>query len=382
MAEKTCVVVGAGVVGLAITRALARCAATQVICIDKHSRFGEETSSRNSEVLHQGIYYKKDSLKARTCVRGARLMDNFIHQHNITTLPCGAYIVARDREQLGELLHKAQVNGARDVDWAPSLPEGVPSDFSALWSANTSIFDSHGLMEALRDDAEEHGAMIATDNKVTGVSYSEAAASSGEPPFTLLLNGGEDSMPCDVLINAAGLHATHFSKLWLEDSDTVHIPTTRFVKGNYFKLKSGIKFPFKSLVYPQPTATGLGTHCTLSLDGKALKFGPNGEWLPDDVDLDDFKTYQVDPAMAAEFYDSIRDYWPDLPDDSLEPDYSGIRPKIDEGDFVIDDHGYTGKHVSLYGIESPGLTASLAIAEEVLGKLGMKTEEPLPETVE
>ncbi|EER04574.1 L-2-hydroxyglutarate dehydrogenase, putative [Perkinsus marinus ATCC 50983] len=379
MAERTCVVVGAGVVGLAITRALARCAALEVICIDKHSRFGEETSSRNSEVLHQGIYYKKDSLKAKTCVRGARLMQKFIDLHNITVLPCGAYIVARDKGQLGELLHKAQTNGARNVDWAPSLPEGVPSEFSALWSPNTSIFDSHGVMEALRADAEGHGAMIATDNKVT------EAASSGEPPFTLELNNGEDTMPCDILINAAGLHATHFSKLWLKESDTVHIPITRqavFVRGNYFKLKSGVKFPFKSLVYPQPTATGLGTHCTLSLDGKALKFGPNGQWLPDDVDLDDFKTYQVDPKMAPEFYDSIRDYWPDLPDDSLEADYSGIRPKIDEGDFVIDDHGYTGKHLSLYGIESPGLTAALALAEEVLDKLGMKTEEPLPETVE
>ncbi|KAF4675808.1 hypothetical protein FOL47_007234 [Perkinsus chesapeaki] len=382
MADKTCVVVGAGVVGLAITRALARCSATEVICIEKNSRIGEETSSRNSEVLHQGIYYKKDSVKAKTCVRGAQLMERFIEQHGITSLKCGKYIVARDKTQLEELLHKAQENGAKDVNWSKDLPDGVPSDFSALWSPHTAVFDSHAVMEALRDDAEEHGAIIATDNKVTGVSYSEEAASSGEPPFTLTLNDGEDTMSCDVLINAAGLHATHFSNLWLSQNSSVTIPLTRFVKGNYFKLKSGIEFPFKSLVYPQPTATGLGTHCTLSLDGKSLKFGPNGEWLPDDVDLDDPKIYQVDPARAAEFYGNIRYYWPALPDDSLEADYSGIRPKVDGGDFIVDDHGYAGRYVSLYGIESPGLTASLALAEMVLGKLGMQTEEPLPETVE
>ncbi len=362
-----CVVIGAGVVGLASARALAM-AGHDVIVLERADMIGTETSSRNSEVIHAGIYYGKDSNKARLCVQGRDMMYAYCESHGIAHKRCGKLIVATDESQvalLDDINGRAKVNGVDNLTFvdAAKVREMEPNVtcHGALLSPSTGLVDSHGLMLAYQGEAEDHGAMIAFNSPVLGGEVRNDGI--------LLRVGGEEPMEllCDNLVNAAGLYAQPISRA-IEGIPADTIPGQYFARGVYFTLSGG-KPPFTRLIYPVPDpAGGLGVHVTVDLGGQ-VKFGPDVEWI-DKVD------YTVDPARGEKFYESIRKYWPALPDGALHPGYAGVRPKIHPKgshatDFVIqgeDAHGIKGL-VNLYGIESPGLTSSLAIAEDVANLL-------------
>ena len=365
------VVIGAGVVGLAIARELAM-AGREVVVLERESLIGSVTSSRNSEVIHAGIYYPKDSLKALTCVRGKQLLYAFCESHGVAHRRCGKVIVATSEGQIATLegiRQKAITNGVtdlRDVDRA-ELAELEPAvtGVKALLSPSTGIIDSHGYMLALQGDAEAHGAMIAFDTPVERITVSDegpGVRTGGTAPF---------EMRCRTLVNASGLDAPGL----VRDIDRLPEsgrPQTWFAKGNYYVLAG--RAPFSRLIYPVPEPGGLGVHVTIDIGGGA-RFGPDVEWLetrdPSRID------YTVDPARAEKFYAAVRSYWPDLPDGALLPGYSGARPKLtgpgaEAADFRVegpDDHGCAGL-INLFGIESPGLTASLALAGIVGRKAG------------
>jgi L-2-hydroxyglutarate oxidase LhgO len=356
-----CVVVGAGVIGLAVARALAR-AGLETVIVERHRSFGTETSSRNSEVIHAGIYYPPGSLKARLCVRGRELLYDYCAEHGVPHRRVGKLIVATHESQIGalqRLLAQARANGVDDlrlIDRAVlRAAEPAIAGVAVLESPSTGIVDAHALMLALLGDAEAHGA---------GIAYrTEIEAACVRPGHIELRLVGEDEpqIAARWLVNCAGLEAPALLGR-IEGFPADWRPRARLAKGSYFSLQG--RSPFSRLVYPLPEPGGLGIHMTLDLGGRA-RFGPDVEWVetPD---------YTVDPGRAARFYDAIRRYWPGLPAGALEPAYAGIRPKISgpgepAADFRIDgpaDHGVPGI-VSLLGIESPGLTASLAIAEEV-----------------
>ena len=362
-----CVVVGAGVVGLACARELAR-SGLDVVVLEAARAIGTGTSSRNSEVIHAGIYYPAGSLKARSCVRGKELLYHYLESRGIAYRRCGKLIVATDESQLPVLKglqEKAAANGVNDLRFlrAEEVKALEPelASVGALLSPSTGILDSHGLMLAYQGEAEDAGAMLAFDAPL----LSGEATAEG----ILLQVGGEAPMELLVgrLVNAAGLHAAELTRRIQGLPETAR-PPAWYCKGSYYTLAG--RAPFSHLIYPVPEAAGLGVHLTLDLGGQA-RFGPDTEWVegPDDLD--------VDPARAADFYAAVRRYWPDLPDGALLPGYAGIRPKLTPpgaapSDFLIQgpaDHGVPGL-VNLFGIESPGLTASLALAEIVAEKLG------------
>ena len=365
-------VIGAGVVGLAVARALAL-AGREVIVLESEDAIGTGTSSRNSEVIHAGIYYPKDSLKAKYCVAGRKRLYPYCAARGIGHRRCGKLIVATDEDQipgLREIESKARANGVDDIRWVTGTDartmEPALTCVAALLSPSTGIIDSHGLMLAYQGDAEDSGAMVAFKSPVEGGRVTGAGIEldiGGAVPMTLRARA---------VVNAAGLFAQPVAAA-IEGLDPNSVPPRHFAKGNYFSLAG--RAPFTHLIYPAPEAAGLGVHLTLDLGGQA-KFGPDVEWV-DDID------YEVDPKRCEGFYAAVRRYWPGLADGSLQPAYSGIRPKLQAPgeaawDFVTQgpvEHGVAGL-VNLYGIESPGLTSSLAIADAVLALLGLESADP------
>jgi len=360
-----CVVVGAGVVGLAVARRLAQ-AGREALVLDSEGGIGTITSSRNSEVIHAGIYYPHDSLMARLCVAGRKALYVYCREHGVPHKNCGKLIVATsdaENEKLAAIRQHAAANGVDDLRLltaaeARALEPAVHCT-AALLSPSTGIIDSHSYMLALRGDAEEKGASFAFKAPLQAVSIT----SDG---FALEVGGSDPLMiGCRVLVNAAGLNAPALARS-IDAMPPDKVPSAYLAKGNYFSCSAPA--PFSRLIYPVPVPGGLGVHLTLDMAGQA-RFGPDVEWI-DSID------YAVDPARAAKFYPAIRRYWPDLPDGVLQPSYAGIRPKIvppaiANQDFVVQgarDHGINGL-INLFGIESPGLTASLAIADHVMEKL-------------
>ena len=357
MDRVNCVVVGAGVVGLAIGRALAA-AGREVLVLEAERSIGTGTSSRNSEVVHAGIYYVPGSLKARLCVEGRRMLYAYCAERGVAHRKLGKFIVgtqpAHEAKLAGILAH-ARGNGVENIDWIDPrdaiTAEPALHCRAALHSRETGIVDSHGLMLALQGDIENGGGLLAFDAPL-------ARATRGAGGWTVTTGGAEPfTLGCDWLINAAGLQAQQVAAA-IEPLPAAHIPRRVLARGCYFALPG--RAPFTRLIYPVPVDGGLGVHLTLDLGGQA-KFGPDVEWI-DTID------YTVDPRRAQSFYVEIREYWPELPDGALQPAYAGIRPKLSgpgepARDFVIDgpaQHGLDGL-INLFGIESPGLTACLAI---------------------
>lgn len=360
-----CVVIGAGVVGLAVARACAL-ARLETLALEAESAIGTATSARSSEVIHAGLYYPRGSLKARLCVQGRQALYDYCASHGVAHQRRGKLIVATRDEQIGALERigaAAAANGVHDLrrlDAAQARArEPALRCVAALESPSTGIIDSHGLMLALLGDLESAGGLVAVRSPV----LSGRILADG----ILLRVGGDEPMELIArrVVNCAGLHAQAVAAA-LDGLPPDSIPAGRYAKGNYYALSG--KAPFSRLIYPVPEPGGLGVHLTLDLGGQA-RFGPDVEWI-DAID------YTVDPARADGFYAAIRRYWPDLRDGALRPDYAGIRPKLavpagQDADFLIQDartHGVPGL-VNLYGIESPGLTACLAIADEVTARL-------------
>jgi L-2-hydroxyglutarate oxidase LhgO len=357
------VVIGAGLVGLAVARALAL-AGREVVILEAEDAIGTHTSSRNSEVIHAGIYYPQGSLKARACVAGRERLYAYCAERGVPHRRCGKLIVATDAAQEGELeaiRRKAHANGVTDVARI-SVAEARAMEpeiacVAALHSPSTGIIDSHALMLAYLGDAESAGAMLALKSPLE----KGAVRRDG---IELHVAGAEPLLARQV-VNCAGLRAPSLARR-IEGYRPELAPPERYAKGNYYTLSR--KPPFSRLVYPVPEPGGLGVHVTLDLGGRA-RFGPDVEWV-EAID------YRVDPARAARFYSAIRRYWPGLPDGALEPGYAGIRPKISgpgeaAADFTLQgpaQHGVPGL-VHLYGIESPGLTASLALADHAAALL-------------
>jgi L-2-hydroxyglutarate oxidase LhgO len=359
------VVIGAGVVGLALARTLAR-AGQEVLVLEAEDRIGTGISSRNSEVVHGGIYYPAGSLKARTCVAGNRLLYAFCEAHGVACRRLGKLIVAQtdQLDALRGIQARAAANGVT-LDWleagAVHALEPELRCAAALHSPATGIVDSHGLMRALALDAEAHGATVALRSPVVGGRVGGEGLElriGGKDPFVLR---------ADRVFNAAGLGAQAVAR-GLDGLPPETVPPQHLSKGNYYGLSG--KAPFARLVYPIPSQGALGVHLTLDLAGQA-RFGPDVEWI-------ERESYDVDPRRADSFYAEVRAYWPGLPDGALQPAYAGIRPKIHgpgepQPDFLVQTgavHGVPGL-VNLYGIESPGLTASLALAVEVAACAGL-----------
>jgi L-2-hydroxyglutarate oxidase LhgO len=355
-------VIGAGVVGLAVARALAL-AGREVVILDAAEGIGRETSSRNSEVIHAGIYYPAGSFMARFCVAGRKALYAYCAAKGVPHANCGKLIVATNAEEdamLAGIKRRAEVNGvegmrvltaAEAIAMEPNL-----SCTSALLSPATGIVDSHAFMLALQGDAENAGAVPVFFSPVTGGRVVQGGVEievGGAEPMTVC---------CRLLVNSAGLHAPGLASR-IVGMPRDRIPTAYYAKGNYFTLSG--HSPFSRLIYPVPVPGGLGVHLTIDLGGQA-RFGPDVQWI-DAID------YTVDPTRADSFYAAVRKYWPALMDHALQPGYAGIRPKIvprgaSAQDFVVQGprtHGVSGL-INLFGIESPGLTASLALAEYVL----------------
>ncbi|MBC7435288.1 MAG: NAD(P)/FAD-dependent oxidoreductase [Bdellovibrionales bacterium] len=355
-----CVVIGAGVVGLAVARALAL-QGHEVMVLEAADGIGTGTSSRNSEVIHAGIYYTQGSLKARLCVAGKQLLYAYCEERGVGYSRCGKLIVATSQAQVAQLegiRQKAAANGVHDLvlltrEQAVAMEPQLQC-VAALHSPGTGIVDSHALMLALQGDLENAGGMVvlnsALDHAVCGPGGIALVAADG----TELL--------AQTVVNAAGLYAPHLARRF-QGLGAKYVPGAWYAKGNYFTLSG--RSPFNRLIYPVPEAAGLGVHLTIDLGGQA-KFGPDVQWVDSPHDL------AVDPARGDAFYAEVRKYWPALPDGALIAGYAGLRPKISgpgevAADFVVQGpevHGVPGL-VNLFGIESPGLTSSLAIAELV-----------------
>jgi L-2-hydroxyglutarate oxidase LhgO len=364
-------VIGAGVVGLAAARALAQ-AGHETVVVESGTGIGQGVSSRNSEVIHSGMYYAPGSLKARLCVRGNELLYAFCARHGVPHARCGKLVVATAADQhaaLRRIESCARANGApvQALDAAQALAlEPALQCTAALMSPSTGIVDSHALMLALQGELERHGGMVALQSRVESADFGPAPGAV----VRVATAAGATELEAGIVINAAGLDACALAHRF-RGLDARHTPRGRYAKGNYFTLTGAA--PFTRLVYPAPVDAWLGVHLTLDLAGQA-RFGPDLEWL--DVEDPRAIDYRVDPARAPAFERAIRRYWPGLPAGALQPGYSGVRPKIhgpDEPapDFRIDgpaQHGVAGL-VNLLGIESPGLTSALAIGEEVLRRL-------------
>jgi L-2-hydroxyglutarate oxidase LhgO len=355
------IVVGSGIVGLAVARALA-CTGHEVLVIESESQIGLHTSSRNSEVIHAGLYYPKGSLKAQLCVAGRYQLYRYCETHSIDHRRCGKLIVSTspaEMPQLNSIFTNAVANGVDDLVPMNAREAHAlePRLFctGALFSPSTGILDSHAYMLALQGDAEDNGAIFVFRTPFLRTSLSARG-------FVVNTGGAEPfAVGCSRLVNAAGLGAPEVAN-HVEGLDPKFVPSSRYAKGNYFTLAG--RAPFSRLIYPVPELGGLGVHLTLDLAGQA-RFGPDVEWV-------DRISYSVDPARSVPFYAAIRRYWPEIEDGALAPAYAGIRPKLSgpgepAEDFRISgpaEHGIPGL-VNLFGIESPGLTSSLAIADEV-----------------
>ena len=365
MERVECIVIGAGVVGLAVARALAL-RGREVIVLERHGVIGSEVSSRNSGVIHAGLYYANDSLKARVCVAGKHALYEFCASHGVAHARTGKLVVATEDDQLDAmdaLMKRARGNGVGDlVRLDPKEARELEPEVScagALLSPSSGIVDVHEYMLALEGDAEANGAFVALGSPCLGGAVRDDGIridAGGAEPASLV---GE------VVVNAAALGAQRVARS-IEGLDPAHVPPLHYAKGNYFYLTG--KPPFSRLIYPMPSGAWLGVHFGLDL-GNRCRFGPDLHWV-------DTLDYDVDAARIDEFYASIRRYYPALRDGALLPDYTGIRPKIygpgePAPDFVIqgaEAHGIDGL-VNLFGIESPGLTSSLAIAEEVAARV-------------
>lgn len=366
MAESIeCAVIGAGVIGLAAARALAR-GGKEVIVLEAGDAIGKETSSRNSEIIHAGIYYPPQSLKARLCVRGRKLIYDYLKVHGIEHHICGKLIVAVDDGEIAllrGLMERGTENGADDLKWLEgSEAETIEPELrcrAAVLSPSTGIFDSHAFMLSLQGDAEKHGAAFAFMAPVSGGRVSDNG---------ILLNvggGAPMDLLCRTVINSAG-HGAWDVAAAIDGFPAAMVPPHHLAKGSYFYLSG--KAPFERLIYPAPGAATLGLHYTRDLGGQG-RFGPDIEWV-DEID------YAVDAARSAGFLAAISRYWPPAESRELVPGYAGVRPKIQAPgekarDFMIQgeaEHGISGL-INLFGIESPGLTSSLAIAEKIVRML-------------
>ncbi len=357
------VVIGAGVVGLAVARSLAL-AGREVWVLEAANAIGTGVSARNSEVIHAGLYYATGSMKARMCVQGRAQLYAYCAERGIAHQRCGKLIVGHSPQQIDLLratLVKAQANGVNDLQWlsraqAQALEPALECQ-AALLSPSTGIVDSHALMLSLQADIENASGQVVLNAAVTSIALSQRAGARHE---VMTIDGTR--LAARTVVNAAGLSAPHLARQCGGLADQ-HVPTPFYTKGSYLSLSGPA--PFRHLVYPVPEAAGLGVHLTLDLGGQA-KFGPDVEWVsaPDDLG--------VDPARAQGFYAAVRQYWPGLPDGALQPAYAGIRPKISgpgqtAADFCVQgpqDHGIHGL-VNLFGIESPGLTSALALGDWV-----------------
>lgn len=364
------IVIGAGVVGLACARALAA-AGRQVMVLERHGLIGSETSARNSEVIHAGIYYPPGSLKAKLCLPGKHQLYRFCADNGIAHERIGKLIVAADEAQLPELerLHRQSLDTGLDdlVFYDRKKLQEIEPELDccgALWSPSTGIIDSHGFMLALQGGLEDRGGQVVLNTGVRGIEPCDGG-------YRLAIDTGDGDgdgdgetymLTCRELVVSAG----HGAPGLMEDIAAARAPKAYLAKGNYFKLQG--KAPFSRLVYPVPEPGGSGVHITLDLQHQA-RFGPDVEWV-EKID------YEVDPARGEKFYAAIRSYWPGLPDNSLIPDYCGFRPKITgpgepAADFRIDGpqvHGLDGL-VAMYGLESPGLTSALSIGDHVAALL-------------
>ena len=369
-----CIVIGAGVVGLAVARALAL-KGHEVLVLEAAAAIGTGISARNSEVIHAGLYYPTGSLKATLCVQGRQLLYDYCAERHIGHSRCGKLIVATDESQrsaLQQVMVQGAANGVHDLVLLSGLEaqqmEPALACVAAVQSPSTGIVDSHALMLSLLGDLEHSGGVLALNTPVVTAEFTDAA-------IKIVASDGT-RLTANIVINAAGLQAPLLAQRF-GGLAPQHVPSRRFAKGSYFSLTG--RTPFQRLIYPVPVAAGLGVHLTIDLSGQA-KFGPDVEWVARDDD------WQVNPARGDAFYSAIRRYWPGLPDGALQPGYAGIRPKLQppgpctgasSGDFVSSDfvsgdfviqgpaaHGIPGL-VNLFGIESPGLTSCLAIGEHV-----------------
>jgi len=357
------VVIGAGVIGLAVARELAA-RGRDTLILEATGRFGTGASSRNSEVIHAGLYYPPGSLKARLCVAGREQLYAFCRERGIAHRRCGKLVVAADAAQLPELAKIAATAAANGVELeslgraAALALEPALACAGALYSPLSGIIDSHTYMLALLADAERHRATLACGQAVTRLIVAERGLLVG-------VNGAAPALRTHVLVNCAGVHAPAVAHL-IEGFPQRHIPRAYFAKGSYFTLQGPA--PFQRLIYPLPIPGGLGIHLTLDLEGRA-RFGPDVEWV-NDCEL------AVDAGRSATFYAAVRRYWPGLRDGALLPGYAGMRARISgpeepAADFRIDGpatHGVEGL-LNLFGIDSPGLTASLALAREAVGRI-------------
>jgi len=358
-------VVGAGVIGLAVARAAAL-AGHDVTVAEATGGIANGVSSRNSEVIHAGLYYPTDTKRAVHCVRGRRMLYDFCASHGVAHKKCGKLVVATNEAELlkvESIKAQAEKNGVENTEMiggnAARTMEEELFCIGALWSAETGIIDSHGYMLALWGELQDRGGMIAFETPVERLTY--------KAPHWHVQFGGRDagSAEFDAVVNAAGLGAQALARR-IDTYPAGKVPRLVLGKGNYFGFAG--RPVFSRLIYPTPIDGGLGVHVTLDLAGR-MRFGPDVEWISEE-------NYSVDPRRADSFYDRIRTYWPGLPVDSLVPDYCGIRPKLTgpgegQADFMIaaePDHGLP-RLVNLFGIESPGLTSSLSLAEEIVGYL-------------
>ena len=389
MLEIECVVVGAGVIGLAVARALAM-AGREVIVLERESAIGTHTSSRNSEVIHAGIYYPAGSLKAQHCVRGRDLLYRYCEKNSVPYQRCGKLIVANGSEQesrLDAIRAKASANGVDDIrrlagDELIALEPSLRAT-AALLSPSTGVIDSHAYMLQLHADIERHGGMVLLQHGVRG---GQAHSASGYSDLRVDTPTGNEVLRARTVINSGGLFATS----WLKRVDgfpVSSIPAMYYAKGHYFSLVG--RSPFSHLIYPLPSDAGLGVHLTLDLAGKA-KFGPDVEWLETTVaadsgieasSLEPQFDYRVDESRLDTFHAAIHDYYPQLQREALVPDYTGIRPKLvgpgsEAADFVVQSpaqHGVRGWY-NLLGMESPGLTSSLSIAQQISDEISAKLD--------
>lgn len=365
------VVVGAGVIGLAVARALAQ-RGHDVIVLEAEARIGSVTSARNSEVIHAGIYYPQGSLKARTCVAGRRALYAFLETRGIPHRKCGKLIVALGEDEeaaIAALAERGTANGVEGLELVPAVkaldmePALSPDVCAALFSPETGILDSHAYMAALEGELEDAGGRVALSTP-----FERAEKTPGG--FDVITGGASPvRLQCRTLVNAAGLGSERVARR-IAGLEAEHIPMLRFARGRYFTAPG--RCPFQRLIYPAPVDGGLGTHLTFDLGG-AMRFGPDVEWIgaPDG--------YAVDPALAPAFEAAAARFWPGVVPGSFQPGYAGIRPKLSgpgepAADFRIDGPGTHGVEglASLHGIESPGLTASLALADEVIACLGVE----------
>lgn len=362
-----CIVVGAGVVGLAIARMLSK-QGREVLIVEAESLFGSGISSRNSEVIHAGLYYPVDSLKAKLCIRGKELLYDYCKQQHIAHQRLGKLLVATNESEVAQLLaikSNAEQCGVNDLKILHSTEvtalEPELNCELALLSPSTGIVDSHALMFTLLGEAEQAGAQLVLNTPL------KKADIKGPNHFICYFDDTDQSViSCSYLINASGLHATELAKNF-SGLDQQYIPEAYYYcKGSYFSYSG--KSPFKHLIYPMPNSAGLGVHLTLDLGGQ-IKFGPDVTWFQEE-------NYEVEYAQIESFYKAVRRYWPSLKNDTLHAAYAGIRPKLSgphqpAADFILSSksqHGVAGL-LNLFGIESPGLTAALAIAEEVTQQL-------------